>query len=92
MRERSIDISTQTSKTLDRFVDQPFDYVITVCDQANEACPYFPYGKNRLHWSLPDPSAAEGDEPTRLAVFRQVRDAIEARLREFLQQTAGAVS
>ncbi len=84
MRERGIDISSHTSKTLDQFLQQPFEYVITVCDQANEACPNFPFGKHRLHWSFPDPSAAAGDEAARLAVFRQVRDQIEARSREFL--------
>ncbi len=84
MRERDIDISGHSSKTLEQFLQQPFDSVITVCDQANEACPNFPFGKQRLHWSFPDPSAAVGDEATRLAVFRQVRDQIEARIREFV--------
>ena len=89
MQERGIDITGHTSKTVDQFVNQPFDYVITVCDQANEACPNFPGGKHRLHWSFPDPSAVEGDEATRLAAFRQVRDDIEARLREFLREIEG---
>ena|SRR5579883_394852 len=88
MQERGIDISGQTSKTLDQFLNQPFDYVITVCDQANEACPIFPGARHRLHWSFPDPSAAPGDEQARLAVFRQVRDGIEARIRRFLQEAA----
>jgi arsenate reductase (thioredoxin) len=89
LRERGIDISGHTSKTLDQFLSQPFDYVITVCDQANEACPNFAYGKHRLHWSLRDPSAAQGDEAARLAVFRQVRDDIGERIREFMHATAG---
>ena len=87
-----MDISGHTSKTLDQFLQQPFDYVITVCDQANEACPNFPLGKQRLHWSFPDPSAAEGDEASQLAVFRQVRDQIEARIREFLRNPVEAAA
>ena len=92
MRERGIDISGHASKTLEQFLQQPFDYVITVCDQANEACPNFPFGKHRLHWSFPDPSSAVGDEAARLAVFRQVRDQIETRIREFLQNPFAAAA
>jgi arsenate reductase (thioredoxin) len=55
MEEICIDISGQESKTLDRYLNQPFDYVITVCDDANEACPFFPGAQSRLHWSLEDP-------------------------------------
>jgi arsenate reductase len=80
MAEEDIDISGQQSKALDQFLGQPFDYVITVCDQANEACPVFPGARHRLHWTFPDPSAARGDAAARLAVFREVRDAIEARI------------
>jgi arsenate reductase (thioredoxin) len=53
MDEIGADISEQESETLDRYLGEPFDYAITVCDDANEACPYFPGAKNRLHWSLP---------------------------------------
>lgn len=76
MREAGVDISGQESKTLERYLGEPFDYVVTVCDDANEACPVFPGAKERLHWSLPDPSAARGMEEERLAVFRTVRDRI----------------
>jgi arsenate reductase (thioredoxin) len=76
MAEIGIDIASQQSKTLDRYLNQPFDYVITVCDEANEACPFFPGAKNRLHWSFEDPSQATGSEEERLAVFRRVRDEI----------------
>jgi arsenate reductase len=55
--------------------------VITVCDEANEACPFFPGGAERLHWSLPDPAAAQGTEEERLEVFRSVRD----RLRDYME-------
>lgn len=80
MAEYGIDISLQESKTLDQFVEQPFDLVITVCDEANESCPYFPNAKERLHWSFPDPSAVTGDDVTRFAAFRAVRDAIRERI------------
>lgn len=84
MRERGIDISQYRSKHLDEFLAQPFDVVLTVCDNAAASCPVFPGPAQRIHWSFPDPAAAAGDEAERLAVFRQVRDAIEARLREWL--------
>jgi len=81
MREVGVDISRQESKTLERFVQQPFDYVITVCDDAREACPVFPGSGGRLHWSLPDPSKAEGSAEDRLQAFREARD----RLREHIE-------
>jgi arsenate reductase (thioredoxin) len=84
MREIGIDISTHRSKSVDEFVPAEFDYVITVCDNANEQCPVFPGETKRIHWSFDDPAAAEGDEHARLAVFRRVRDEIEHRLREFI--------
>jgi len=74
MREIGADISGQRSETLDRYLGEPFDYVVTVCDDANEACPVFPGAKRRLHWSLPDPSAATVEG--RMAAFRTVRDRI----------------
>lgn len=85
MAEFGVDISGQQSKTLDRYLDKPFDAVITVCDQANEACPVFFGARERLHWSFPDPSKAEGSEEQQLAVYRNVRDAIRERIeRELL--------
>jgi arsenate reductase len=83
MQEVGIDISDQRSKSVDEFAGQPFDYVITVCDNAREQCPFFPLETKRLHWSFDDPAAATGGEVERLAVFRRVRDEIRARLREF---------
>ncbi|MDQ3943398.1 MAG: arsenate reductase ArsC [Actinomycetota bacterium] len=80
MAEIGIDISGQESKTLERYLGEPFDYVITVCDDANEACPFFPGAKKRLHWSFEDPSQATGSEEQRLAVFRRVRDEIRERI------------
>jgi len=90
MREIGIDIAGQESKTLDRYLGEPFDAVITVCDQANESCPVFPGAKERLHWSFPDPSRATGTEEEQLAVYRAVRDAIRARIEQDL--IAGAVA
>ena len=86
MAEIGIDISRQTSKRLDVFVGEHFDYAVTVCDEAREACPYFPGSKATLHWSFDDPSAATGTEEERLQVFRRVRDEIAARIREELLQ------
>jgi arsenate reductase len=71
-------------------VSEPFDVVITVCDAANEACPYFPNAKQRRHWSFPDPSAVGGDDETRFAAFRVVRDRVSERIeRELLAVRAG---
>ena len=89
MGEISVDISDQESKTLDRYLHEPFDYVITVCDDANEACPFFPGAQSRLHWSFQDPSKAEGTEEERLAVFRSVRDRIRQRIEADLVATDG---
>jgi len=80
MAELGIDISGQQSKTLDRYLGEPFDAVITVCDQANEACPVFFGARERFHWSFPDPSRATGSEDEQLAVYRSVRDAIRERI------------
>jgi arsenate reductase len=80
MREVGVDLAGRKSKTLDRYLDQPFDAVITVCDQANESCPVFPGARRRLHWSFPDPSKAEGTQEEQLAVYRSVRDAIQERI------------
>ena len=84
MAERGVDISTHSSKVYDTLIQQPWDYLITVCDDANEQCPFIPGVQNRIHWSFEDPSRATGTEAERLAVFRGVRDQIEARLAEWL--------
>lgn len=84
MQLRGIDISGQRSKALTEYLAEPFDYVITVCDNAAENCPLFPGPAERIHWGFPDPAAADGGDAERLAAFVTVRDAIEARLREWL--------
>ena len=89
MAELQIDISGQESKILERYLGEPFDVVITVCDDANETCPAFYGAKARRHWSFPDPAKAAGTEDEQLAVYRQVRDAIRARIeRELLSRAA----
>lgn len=84
MRRRGIDIRAHSSKTLDRFVDEQWDYVITVCDAARDACPVFPGAGTRLHWSFPDPAAVEGSPSERQAAFDRTADEIERRLRDRL--------
>lgn len=88
MRELGIDISAQRSKTLDQFLGEPIDWLITVCDQAVEACPTLPGVERQLHWSVEDPSAVEGDPDRRMAAFRSARDELSGRIRDFLE--AGA--
>lgn len=83
MSEIGIDISDHRSKSVDKFAGHLFDYVITVCDNANERCPIFPGATKRIHWSFDDPAAAEGDDDTRRSVFRRVRDEIRNQLRIF---------
>jgi len=83
MDEIGVDLSTQTSKTLDRFLSENFDYVITVCDRTAAACPVFPGDGERIQWSFDDPSAATGSEQDKLNTFRRVRDEILGRLRIF---------
>jgi arsenate reductase len=87
MREAGVDIAGHRSKNVSEFLQQPFEFVITVCDSAKEACPYFPGKVQRLHWSFPDPAASSGTYEERLAVFRQVRDQIANRIRDFISQT-----
>ncbi len=91
MAELGVDISGQESETLDRYLSESFDYVVTVCDDANEACPVFPGAKNRLHWSFRDPSRATGSDEERLEVFRAVRDEIRGRIeRELVPEGRGS--
>jgi len=83
MNEIGIDISGQTSKTLHRYLPERWDYVITVCDDANESCPVFPGTSERSHWSFPDPAQATGSEEARVSAFRDVRDQVAGRVRTF---------
>lgn len=80
MNELDIDIAGQYSKTLARYLKEPFDIVITVCDTAAEACPIFPGAVQRRHWSFEDPSQATGSEAEQLMVYRRIRDEIRERI------------
>jgi arsenate reductase (thioredoxin) len=91
MNEVGIDLGGHTSKTFDRFLGQPWDYVVTVCDSANERCPVFPARTTRLHWSFEDPSAATGSEEKKLQTFRRIRDEIQVKIRSWISGPAPAV-
>ena len=84
MKEIGIDINEQRAKSIEEFPKDSFDYVITVCDNANQQCPAFP-GASHIHWSIEDPAAVAGDENTRLKAFRIARDDLIQRLREFIK-------
>src|SRR5258708_4621947 len=88
MREVSIDISGGTPTSVKQFVNQSFDYVITVCDDADKNCPNFT-GKvgKRVHIGFPDPAAATGSDAEVMAAFRQVRDDIRTKFTDFYQHT-----
>jgi arsenate reductase len=85
MAELGIDLGGHTSKLYADVASGAWDYLITVCDDANERCPWVPGSVQRLHWSFPDPSRATGSEEERLAVFRRVRDQIQERLTNWLR-------
>jgi arsenate reductase len=85
MEEIGIDISQQTSKSMKEFLNESFDYIITLCDEAAMSCPNFPGQGKRLHWPFEDPAAAIGTIEERLAVFRRVRDEIKTKIEKFLK-------
>jgi len=84
MKELGIDISGHRSKSIDEFVNEKFDFVITLCDHAAESCPVFFGGTRRMHMGFPDPSAITGTEQEKLAFFRKLRDQIRKEIIEFL--------
>jgi arsenate reductase len=85
MRELGLDISKQRSKSVDEVVAERFDIVVTTCEEAKEACPFFPGARETLHWDLPDPAAVPGDEATRLEAFREVRDELWAYVADLIR-------
>lgn len=92
MAEIGVDLAGQYPKSLQPFVDEPWDFVITVCDRARESCPIFPRREEQIHWSFSDPAAATGDDEQRLQIFRQVRNEITRRIDLFVaSQTKRAV-
>ena len=90
LAELGIDWSAATSKALGPMLARPWDLVITVCDEAAEACPYIPPPTRVLHWDFQDPAAVTGSEVDRLAAFRRTRDAIARRIDAFISEEAAA--
>jgi ArsR family transcriptional regulator, arsenate/arsenite/antimonite-responsive transcriptional repressor / arsenate reductase (thioredoxin) len=84
MREHGIDIAGRTSKHLDTFAGQRFDYVISLCDRVREVCPEFPGHPQVIHWSIPDPAASGGTDAETYPAFRAVADALKTRIRFLL--------
>lgn len=87
MDELGIDISAHASKTIERFMGQAWDFLIPVCEEACEACPYVPGARTVLRWSFDDPAAATGSEEVRLAEFRRVRDELATQVHAFIAAT-----
>ncbi len=90
LAERGIDWSAARSNAMQEFLDQPFDRVITVCDEAAEACPVFPGAGTRIHISFEDPAMVEGSESVRLDAYRRIRDEIEVWADDFVRRELGA--
>lgn len=86
MAEGHINISKHTSNQVDEYLTLPFDYVITVCDNANEACPYFPGKVQRFHQNFPDPAKATGNAEEVINEFRKVREMIKVFAADFVNQ------
>ena len=86
MKEDGIDISGHTSNNVEEYRHIDFDYVITVCDNAKERCPYFPSNAVKLHHNFPDPAKATGTEEEITAAFREVREMIKAYCADFVEQ------
>jgi arsenate reductase len=85
MDEVGIDISRQTSKSQNQFLNEAFDYIITLCDDAAMACPNFPGQGKRIHWSIEDPAMAIGTMDERVTAFRRARDEIRTWIGRFLK-------
>lgn len=86
MAEEGVDISSHTSNNVDEYMDIPFDYIITVCDNAKENCPYFPSKAQRFHQNFPDPAKATGTEQEVMEEFKRVRDMIKVYAADFVKQ------
>ncbi|MCL4417249.1 MAG: arsenate reductase ArsC [Actinobacteria bacterium] len=86
MLERDIDISGQTSDSIEKYINEDFDYVITVCDKARESCPVFPNAKESIHWSFEDPADAYGSYEEKISRFREIRNQIEEKIIDFLKE------
>ena len=91
MAADGVDISHHTSNLVDEYAQVPFDYVLTVCDHANEVCPVFPSSAKKLHHNFPDPAKATGSEAAIMAQFQAVREQIKAYAQEFTQAEFASV-
>ena len=89
LKEVGIDISRHRSKSLDEFADEKFDFVITLCDRAAEACPVFFGGTKRMHMGFPDPAPVSGTEEEKLSFFRRLRDQLREKIVGFLSAQVG---
>lgn len=92
MQELDVDLSAHTSKSLEPFLKEDFDLIVTVCDNAKEACPIFPGAARTVHMPFEDPADATGTEAEQLEVFRKVRDKINAKIQSFLKSESEGVS
>lgn len=86
MKEDGIDISHHTSNNIDEYKNLHFDYVITVCDNAKEKCPFFPSSAKKFHQNFPDPAKAGGSKEEIIQEFRNVRDRIKAYAKKFIEE------
>ncbi len=86
MREDGIDISTHTSNNVNEYIAIDFDFVITVCDNAKERCPFFPSNAQKLHYNFPDPAKATGTEAEITAEFKRVRQLIKDYCEQFVKE------
>lgn len=89
MGEQGMDLSSHRSTSVDEFLGQPFDYVITVCGSANEECPFFPGPAQRFHWDIEDPARVVGTEQEVLEAFRAVRDRLRKEVEAFVATARG---
>jgi arsenate reductase len=90
MHDVGVNLDDAASKHVDQFENEPFDLVVTVCDNARESCPVFPAAQQTLHWPFEDPAHFNGDDTERRAGFARVRDEIAAKIGGYLEQTAAA--
>jgi arsenate reductase len=86
MKEDGVDISSHTSNVVDQYINVNFDYIITVCDNAKERCPYFPSNAKKFHYNFPDPAKANGSEEEVILVFREVREQIKKYCKSFVSE------
>jgi arsenate reductase len=89
MGELGLDISAQRSKAADELAGQRFDVVVTTCEEAKEACPFFPGAGRTIHWDIADPAAVDGDDSARLAAFREARDELWTHLSDLVRELDG---